>query len=289
MNMPVDAFLTALYTMVDDWYQAEGRALLRGKPGVPPEFSDSEVMTLALAQHWCGFAEERDWLRFVEQNYRPLFPKLVDQSQFNRRVRNLWRLLEALRQALVRDLDVTHVPHRLIDGTPIHVRHWRRYGRGHLLLEQAALGYCAAKKEPFYGYRLVLLPTRDGLITDWLLIPANADERDAALELLRPFHSLRVYGDKGFLDQERQAHLAAHGDVQLLTPKRANQHQQNPPEWDAVLNRVRRLIETTLKPRARTRWGVVTRIIAKLTAMTIAAWANVRQGYSPLRLAEFSF
>ena len=46
MNMPLDAFLTAVYTIVDDWYQVEGRALLAHKPGKPPEFSASEVITL---------------------------------------------------------------------------------------------------------------------------------------------------------------------------------------------------------------------------------------------------
>ena len=67
----------------------------------------------------------------------------------------------------------------MIDSTPIQVRHWRRYGRTHLMLPEAALGYCAAKKETFYGYRLVVLTTLAGVITDWELIPANADEREA--------------------------------------------------------------------------------------------------------------
>ena len=299
MNMPLDTFLTTLYTHVDDWYQAEGRALLAHKPGKPPVFSDSEVLTLALAQSWCGFARERAWHRFVAQNLRALFPRLVCQSEFNRRVRNLWRLLEAFRQWLVRQLGAQHLRYRLIDGTPVHVRHWRRYGPGHLLLEGAALGRCAAKQESFYGYRLVLLVTRDGLITDWLLIPGNADERDAAMVLVGRYRGLCVLGDKGFLDQDRQTQLAQHYQAALLTPKRANQKEQNPPGWDAVLHRVRRWIESTFacakeqfgleRPGARTCWGMVTRLIAKLAAMTVAAWANVQQGYAPLRLAQFSF
>ncbi len=65
MNMPVETFLTALYTYVDDWYQTEGARLLAGKVGSKPEFSDSEVLTLSLAQHWCGFSKEIEWLRFV--------------------------------------------------------------------------------------------------------------------------------------------------------------------------------------------------------------------------------
>ena len=124
--MPVDAFLTALYTKVDDWYQTEGQALLAGKVGAKPLFSDSEVITLALAQHWCGFAKEREWLRFIANNYRALFPHLLSQSEFNRRARNLCWLMNAMRRWVLEQMGAYAEEYRLIDGTPIHVRHWRR-------------------------------------------------------------------------------------------------------------------------------------------------------------------
>src|SRR5712691_2134259 len=184
MNMPGDAFLTALYTLVDDWYQAEGQRHLAHKPGAKPCFSDSEVITLSLAQHWCGFQKEREWLRFIHQNYRPLFPRLLSQSEFNRRARNLCWLINALRQWVLKQLDAYAAEYRLIDSTPIHVRHWRRYGPTHLML------------------------------------PAAADEREAALDLLAGYRNRKVLGDKGFLDQFRQAMLRELSGNQLLTPKR---------------------------------------------------------------------
>jgi hypothetical protein len=226
MNMPVDAFLTALYTTVDDWYQAKGQALLAGKAGAKPLFSDSEVITLAIAQHGCGFEKEREWLRFIDHNYRALFPRLISQREFNRRARNLCWLINAMRGWLVTQMGAYAAEYRLIDGTPIQVRHWRRYGRTHLMLPEAALGYCAAQKETFYGYRLVVLTTLEGVITDWEIIPANADEREGALDLLESYRDRIVLGDKGFLDQLRQARLAEMTGNQLLTPKRTNQQEQ---------------------------------------------------------------
>jgi hypothetical protein len=299
MKMPTDAFLTALYTLVDDWYQEHGAALLAGKVGKKPEFSDSEVLTLALAQHWLGFAKERAWLRYLDQNYRPLFPRLLSQSEYNRRTRNLCWLLNALRRWVVAELGAYQAEYRLIDGTPIHVRHWRRYGKGHLMLPGAELGYCAAKRESYYGYKLVVLTTLDGIITDWELIPAKADEREAALDLLSDYRHVHTFGDKGFLDQFRQAQLRELWGNVLLTPKRANQRRQNPKAWDRLMNRLRRCIETTFgqakevfgleQPCARTLWGVGSRLIAQLTGLTLAAWINVQHGRSPLALAEFTF
>jgi hypothetical protein len=299
MNMPTEAFLTTLYTIVDDWYQQHGPLLLAGKVGRKPLFSDSEVMTLSLAQHWLGIPDEREFLRCVRNNHLPLFPRLIDQSQFNRRARNLCWLIHRMRQHLVAQMGIARSPCQLIDGTPIQVRHWRRFGQGHLLLPEAALGFCAAKKETYYGFRLLALTTLDGIIVDWDLFAANADEREGALEVLENGRDLSVLGDKGFLDQRRQSVLREEQGLLLLTPKRKNQHQQNRPAWDRLMNRTRRLIETAFaqakgtfgleKPGARTVWGILSRVIAKITGLTIAAMHNREQGHSPLRLAEFAF
>jgi hypothetical protein len=299
MDMPVETFLSALYVTVDDWYQQHVPTLLAGKPGKKPSFSDSEVITLSLAQHWLGFAQEREFLRFVKNNFLPLFPRLLSQSQFNRRARNLCWLINALRRHLVQQMGALAAEYRLVDGTPIHVRHWRRYGKGHLLLPQAALGYCASKKESFYGYRLVVLTTLAGVITDWGLLPANADEREGALDLLLDYHDLTTLGDKGFLDQVRQGVLLQERGVLLLTPKRTNQKEQNLAAWDALMNRLRRMVETSFAqakddfdlevPGARSLWGVLSRTIAKLAGMTIAAFVNKQRGRSPLTLAQFAF
>lgn len=298
-DMSVETFLTVLYCVIDELYQQHAPTCLGGKVGCKPEFSDSEVLTLMVAQHWCGFQKEATFLRFIKNNYRALFPRLLDQSQFNRRARNLCWLLNHLRHQVLKQMGALQETVRLIDGTPVHVRHWRRYGKTHLLLPEAALGYCAAKKETFYGYRLVVMTTKEGVITDWELIPGNADEREAAWDMLYEYRDLFCLGDKGFLERLRQQVLQEDRGVVLLTPKRKNQIEQNPAEWDARMNRVRRLIETMFsqskegfgveKPYARTLWGLICRIIAKLTGMTIAAWYNKQNGRSPLVLAGFSF
>lgn len=209
-----------------------------------------------------------------------------------------------MRQHLVEKMGLADAPCQLIDGTPVQVRHWRRFGKGHLLLPEAALGYCAAKKETFYGFRLLAVTTLDGIIIDWDLFAANVDEREAAQDLLEHCRDLSVLGDKGFLDQKRQAVLQEDQGLLLLTPKRKNQQEQNPRAWDALMNRTRRLIlksfiETTFaqakgvfgleRPGARSVWGILSRVIAKITGLTLAAKHNREQGHSPLRLAEFSF
>jgi len=98
--------------------------------------------------------------------------------------------MRVLCRHLIDEMDLLKTPCQLIDGTPVQVRHWRRFGKGHL-------------------------------------------------------RRVCVLGDKGFLDQERQALLHQRQGVSLLTPKRRNQKQQTPQVWNAAMNRARRMIETT--------------------------------------------
>ncbi len=225
MGTSVEAFLTQVYVRVDDWCQEQGAVLLGGRVGAKPVVSDSEVLTLILAQHALGFPTERRWLRHVHHNLRALFPQQLSQSEFNRRARNLWGALEELRKWVLVQMEVRTETYRLIDSTPVQDRHWRHQGPGHLLLEGAALGYCAAKREPFSGYRLLVLTTLDGVITDWTLIPATADEREGADDVLEEYVNLRVLGDKGFIDGFRQAEWQQRQGIVVPTPKRGNQKE----------------------------------------------------------------
>ena len=63
------------------------------------------------------------------------------------------------------------------------------------------------------------LTASDGIIVDWNLFAANADERVGAQEVLENHRRVCVLGDKGFLDQQRQVLLRETQGVSLLTPK----------------------------------------------------------------------
>ncbi len=98
MNMDFDTFLVGLYLMVDQWLQNDGARYIRPQGGTPPRLTDGEMLTLLLA-HQLAQAKwpERRWLRFVWHNYQEWFPALTTQSAYNRRARNLWGVLNAMR------------------------------------------------------------------------------------------------------------------------------------------------------------------------------------------------
>jgi hypothetical protein len=56
------ALLTIMYVLVDDWYKENAPRLLQGKVGAKPVFSDSELITLLLAQDFLPFPGETQFL-----------------------------------------------------------------------------------------------------------------------------------------------------------------------------------------------------------------------------------
>jgi hypothetical protein len=300
MDMDFDTFLIGLYLMVDEWLQREGQRYLRPQGGAPPRLSDAEMLTLLLA-HPLSQAQwrERRWLRYLRRNYQAWFPALTSQSAYNRRARNLWGVLNALRIQLTREISAQLPPEGVTDGTPIHVRHWRRYGPHHLALPEADLGYCAAKREYYYGYKLLALVSISGIIIEWGLLSASGDEREGFEEMMCEVDGWLVWGDKGFLDQERQRRLEEEQSIVLIAPTRCNQHQQLHPALQEQLAATRPIVETTFAqakgfvdledPHAYTWRGLMVRIVAKLTALAVIAWANMRRGLSPLSFVNFAW
>ncbi|MGD0613778.1 MAG: IS982 family transposase, partial [Anaerolineales bacterium] len=125
-SITISDILTIIFVLVDDWYQAEGVKLLRGKPGKKPEFTDSEVMTLMLAQDYIPYPSETQYIEFLRANYLDLFPKLVDQSQFNRRSRSLRLLVEQLRRYWIAQKGWNCQTRYLLDTKPVPVLGYKR-------------------------------------------------------------------------------------------------------------------------------------------------------------------
>ena len=196
--------LTTIYVMVDDWNQETYPQPLKKRAGVAAVFSDSEVMTLMLAHDYLPYPGETQFLGHIRGNYLNLFPKLLDQSQFNRRARGLRAKVEGFRQRLVQEL-IAPTPESildlLLDTKPIPVVGYKRNKNGSDFLDSAGYGVCVSRKLQYFGYKLVALTTLAGLPLVYDLVPANTDERIAAETVLIQAAGADIFGDKGFIGE----------------------------------------------------------------------------------------
>ena len=127
MGMDLETFLTAVYTLVDDLYRERVAGVLAHRPGPAPSLSDSEVLTLAICAEWGPWDSERGFWRFVCQRLGHLFPRLVDQSEFNRRRRSLYPALATIQRAVAERLGVHLERERLLDTKPVVVMVLKRH------------------------------------------------------------------------------------------------------------------------------------------------------------------
>lgn len=272
--------LTIMYVLVDDWYQENATRLLKGKAGAKPVFSDSELITLLLAQDFLPFPGETQFLGYIRANYLELFPKLVEQSQFNRRARALRLLVEELRRHFLDKLGVLNETAFLLDTKPVPVVSYKRSKSHSAFRPSAGFGYCVARRLHYFGYKFVALTTCDGVPIAYELVAANTDEREAAEEVMDFLRRCDIFGDKGFIGEQWQAEVKEQTGNRVWTVKRVNQKEQNPKSFDRWLNSVRERIEGAFNELqntgrnlerllTKTVIGLSTRVIAKVTSHTL--------------------
>jgi hypothetical protein len=238
-------------------------------------------------------ADKSIWMYF-KNNGLELFPKLGDKTTFARQAANLHRVKQILQETLAKALGAFSDSLHLIDGLPMPICKFARAYSNRTFKGEAAYGYCAAKKERYYGFHSHLIINSIGFITAGTFTAANIDERDVCLELMQKIHGL-VLGDKGFIRPALKSELAEQ-EIYLQTPVRDNMQEDRPRSFIQWMMGTRRLIETVIsqladrfnieKIRARDVWHQTSRFWRKLLAHTICVKINLDNGKEPLQFEK---
>jgi len=165
----------------------------------------------------------------------------------------------------------------LLDTKPIPVIGYKRSKTRSDFRGSADYGYCSSRKLNYFGYKLVMITSLEGVPVIYDLVPANIDERKAAEAVLDRITNATIIEDKGFLVVEWQEHVQQQTGNTVITPKRKNKKIRHPDGFRRLLNSVRERIEGAFhelqntgrnieRLLAKTVTGLVTRIVAKVTA-----------------------
>jgi hypothetical protein len=333
MDIDVDTFLTTVYCVVDDLYQTHYAGHKPVRRGGGPQMSDSEVLTVVILAQWQQDRSERAFLRYAGAHWRGYFPRLLSQSAFNRRARDLLGVLCQMGPQvgdLVATLLATPPAYAVLDTVPVPLMRCCR-GAGHrLFADEAAVSRGGSDRAWYYGLSLLTVVRADGALSGFVLGPASTEERWLAEALLRwrqtptappptaaelapvlgathkaggtrrgptgPLgprgavgapSALPYLADLGFAGAPWQAHWqAAYGAAVLTKADYATAPQAERAPAAQWLSRLRQVVETTnavltdllgLKfPRARTYWGLLTRLAAKVAAFNVRRYLNHR-------------
>ncbi len=290
--MPLEEFIIMVFCWVETAFEGVTAGIKLRTRGFAPRLSDSEVITMEMVGEVLGHdGDEAIWAYF-RRHWATWFPGLGDRSTFVRQAANLWRVKQLLHERLVVDVGARTADGHIIDGFPIAVCKLARAVRSQVLKAEAGYGYCAAKREYYYGLKAHLLIDLRGVAVGVTVTAANVDERDAAYDVLSAIEGL-VLGDKGYIRPRFKADCEALG-IDLQTPVRRNMKESRPRGWLMLLQRVRKRIETVIsqleqrfnlaKTRTRDVWHLTNQVTRKLLAHTMGVWLNLRLGREPLDL-----
>jgi Transposase DDE domain len=294
--------LTTLFTIVDD--TMKGSAMIQDalkRPGPAPHLSDSEVITLALYQELIGEPREDHFFRLHQASLRPFFPGLNERSRYNRRKRDLWAVILAVRVSLQIVLDARELEETAaIDSAPVPCVSYKRSKGTSDFVGSADYGVCSSKAMKYFGCKVHSVVSLTGLIMGFLLTPASCYDNQPVVELLDSFshHLQRLLGDGAYNDAALQSYLQQNCSLQLLAPAKANQAPKRSPSAQKQLNRLRLISETVnaqlqeqlhlSKHYAKSLWGLMTRIAAKITAHSVGMMINSLLGRPALKLADLA-
>ncbi len=281
----LEALVVAAYVFADE-YPVPARG------GRPALVSDAELVALAVCQAAIGLSSDRQFLGLVSRVLPGWFPRLPDQSQYNRRLRGLVELISIVQQRLARWLDLGGV--RLADGTQLAVANYPGCQQRSHFAGFARYGYAASQHRYVWGVRLVLLTDGRGLPLGYTLVPANEPEYEPLADLLTGTPADVVIADKGFWGRGYRERLAASG-VRLLTPDNTRTAANRGREH--ALASTRLVIESVfsnLKGQmrlehhlAKTPAGLAVRIAQRILALTLGILLNTLNGRPARALATY--
>ena len=300
MIADLDTLLTALYVELTDRI-IPARGFTRRGPGGPPEVTDAELVCIAVAQVLLRFDDERHWLRIAPRLVGHLFPRLLAQSEYNGRLKNLAPLMEAALRWLADATPGSAEMLRLMDATPVPCGHSVITAKRSGLYGWAGYGYCPSHSRWYWGSKLLIICTCDGTVTGFgLANPKLYGEREQARQMLqdqpanRPPPGTAVVTDKGLSGEDFEDFFTS-DDLGLTLIRPARKDEKQPryfPNW--LRQRVEAII-WTLKNQlglerhgGRVPAGLWARILQRLLALNTAIWFNWQIG-APVKRSLIAF
>jgi Transposase DDE domain len=172
---------------------------------------------------------------------------------------------------------------RLIDATPLPCGTSRETAKRSELAGWAGYGYRASRF--YWGLKLYLVTTLEGMPVVWWLADPKLGEREVGAELLAHAHDLHAFptsvvviGDKGFAGRDFERDMTEL-DITFVRPDRRHESRRHGnlalirQRIESIFNTAKRQLSLE-QHGARTPAGVLARVAQRLLALATAIWHN---------------
>jgi hypothetical protein len=213
------------------------------------------------------------------------FPYLPHQPGYHKRLVAATPLILQAIQKLATEVPSHADQLRLIDATPLPCGTSRETVKRSDLAGFANYGYCASHSRYYWGLKLYLVTTLEGMPIVWCLADPKLGEREVAAELLAHACDLTalpasvvVIGDKGFAGAEFARDMTELG-ITFVRPDRRDETRRF-GNLALIRQRIESIINTAKRQLSleqhggRTAAGVMARVAQRVLALAAAIWHN---------------
>lgn len=227
----------SIYCFIDDFLKAVGH-----KTDVHCKVSDAEIMTTALIAARYFYGNQTTARLYMREKHGVA---MIDKSGFSRRLHSLEKQLVSIFYALAEVLkELNTTCQYLIDSFPVAVCDNIRIRTSRLLQGEAYRGKSASKRRYFYGFRVQVITTADGLPVDYFICAGSFVDVTAfqAMPVDLPQGS-ELYADSGYTDYQLEDFYQTCEQIQLKVCRKSNSKRKDKPYEAYLKNHYRKKIE----------------------------------------------
>jgi hypothetical protein len=236
----------AIYCFLDDLLKASGH-----REDCRQLFSDSQVLTVAVIAmlEFGGNFEKAN--EAISQAAIFAQPRL-SRSRFSRRLNRLSDLLYLLFHQLGGVLKELNWESRYrLDSFPVPVCENIRIGRNRLTRrvsdKEAYRGYISSKRQYFFGVRVQVVTTVEGLPVEFAVLPGGCADVQGFAELALDFpQGAQITADAAYTEYDWEDYLLENDKIRLLVTRKKNSQRADEPSLRDYKFWLRHQIETTI-------------------------------------------
>ena len=214
----------AIYCFIDDFLKASGH-----QEDIRVAVSDAEVITIAIsAMLHFGGNFEKSRLILHELGF---MRRLLSRSRFSRRMNRLADLIYRLFHQLGAVLKQLHWETRyLLDSFPIPICDNIRINRCRIVRDERYRGKMSSKRRYFYGVRVQILATSDGIPLEFCILPGSCADVQGLAELALDLPEMaELFVDAGYNFYEWEDYLQETESLRLQVPRKTNSKRRREP------------------------------------------------------------
>jgi hypothetical protein len=227
----------AIYCFIDDFLKTVGH-----KTDAHCKVTDAEIMTTALIAARYFYGNQTTARAYMKEQHGVV---MIDKSGFTRRLHSLEKQLVSIFYALAEVLkELNTCCKYMIDSFPVAVCDNIRIPSCRLLKGEAYRGKSASKRRYFYGFRVQVITTVDGLPVDYFISAGSFVDITAfqAMQVDLPVGS-HLYADSGYTDYELEDLYQTCEQMDLKVCRKANSKRADLPYEAFLKNYYRKKIE----------------------------------------------